>query len=50
MQTARRVHSDAMAMSRRLKFIIREKGHIKLLPGYTDKDIHDVTAYLVTLK
>jgi len=25
-------------------------GHIKLLPGYTDKDIHDVTAYLVTLK
>ena len=26
------------------------EGHIKLLPGYTDKDIHDVTAYLVTLK
>ena len=25
-------------------------GHIKLLAGYTDKDIHDVTAYLVTLK
>ena len=25
-------------------------GHLKLLPGYTDKDIHDVTAYLVTLK
>jgi cytochrome c oxidase cbb3-type subunit 3 len=24
--------------------------HIKLLPTYTDKDIHDVTAYLVTLK
>ena len=24
------------------------EGHIKLLPGYTDKDIHDVTAYLVT--
>ena len=22
----------------------------KLLPTYTDKDIHDVTAYLVTLK
>ena len=26
------------------------EGHIKLLSGYTDKDIHDVTAYLVTLK
>jgi cytochrome c oxidase cbb3-type subunit 3 len=26
------------------------EGHRKLLPGYTDKDIHDVTAYLVTLK
>jgi cytochrome c oxidase cbb3-type subunit 3 len=26
------------------------EGHVKLLPGYTDKDIHDVTAYLVTLK
>jgi len=26
------------------------EGHITLLPGYTDKDIHDVTAYLVTLK
>jgi cytochrome c oxidase cbb3-type subunit 3 len=25
-------------------------GHRKLLPLYTDKDIHDVTAYLVTLK
>ena len=25
-------------------------GHKKLLPVYTDKDIHDVTAYLVTLK
>lgn len=24
--------------------------HIKLLPTYTDSDIHDVTAYLVTLK
>ena len=24
--------------------------HKKLLPTYTDKDIHDVTAYLVTLK
>jgi cytochrome c oxidase cbb3-type subunit 3 len=24
--------------------------HIALLPTYTDKDIHDVTAYLVTLK
>lgn len=24
--------------------------HKKLLPAYTDKDIHDVTAYLVTLK
>jgi hypothetical protein len=26
------------------------EGHLKLLPGYTDKDIHDVTAYLVTVK
>ena len=26
------------------------EGHLKLLPAYTDKDIHDVTAYLVTLK
>ena len=25
-------------------------GHRQLLPVYTDKDIHDVTAYLVTLK
>ena len=24
--------------------------HKKLLPTYTDKDIHDITAYLVTLK
>jgi cytochrome c oxidase cbb3-type subunit 3 len=24
--------------------------HKALLPVYTDKDIHDVTAYLVTLK
>ena len=24
--------------------------HMKLLTAYTDKDIHDVTAYLVTLK
>jgi cytochrome c oxidase cbb3-type subunit 3 len=26
------------------------EGHRKLLTAYTDKDIHDVTAYLVTLK
>jgi len=26
------------------------EAHRNLLPGYTDKDIHDVTAYLVTLK
>jgi cytochrome c oxidase cbb3-type subunit 3 len=25
-------------------------GHRTLLPVYTDRDIHDVTAYLVTLK
>jgi cytochrome c oxidase cbb3-type subunit 3 len=25
-------------------------GHKKLLAQYTDKDVHDVTAYLVTLK
>jgi cytochrome c oxidase cbb3-type subunit 3 len=34
------------------KVEIREprEGHRKLLPVYTDKDIHNVTAYLVTLK
>jgi len=26
------------------------EGHLKLLPVYTDQDIHNVTAYLVTLK
>ena len=26
------------------------KAHKDLLPKYTDKDMHDVTAYLVTLK
>ena len=26
------------------------EGHLKLLPAYTDKDIHDLTAFLVTLK
>ena len=26
------------------------EGHLKMLPDYSDKDIHDVTAYLVTLK
>src|SRR5262249_13596365 len=26
------------------------EAHRKLLPLYTDKDIHDVTAYLVTIK
>ena len=26
------------------------QAHLKLLPTYTDRDIHDVTAYLVTLK
>ena len=26
------------------------EGHTKLLSVYTDKDMHDVTAYLVTLK
>ncbi len=26
------------------------KAHRDLLPEYSDKDIHDVTAYLVTLK
>jgi cytochrome c oxidase cbb3-type subunit 3 len=25
-------------------------GHIRLLPTYTDKSIHDITAYLVTIK
>jgi cytochrome c oxidase cbb3-type subunit 3 len=26
------------------------KGHRDLLPTYTDKDMHNVTAYLVTVK
>ena len=26
------------------------QAHRDLLPGYSDKDMHDVTAYLVTLK
>ena len=26
------------------------EGHLKMLSGYSDRDIHDVTAYLVTLK
>jgi cytochrome c oxidase cbb3-type subunit 3 len=32
--------------------IVRDpmQAHRDLLPQYTDKDIHDVTAYLVTLK
>lgn len=34
------------------KVVVRDpaKGHKDLLPLYTDKDIHDVTAFLVTLK
>jgi cytochrome c oxidase cbb3-type subunit 3 len=34
------------------KVVVRDpmKVHRDLLPEYTDKDIHDVTAYLVTLK
>ena len=34
------------------KFEVRDprEAHRKLLPNYADKDIHDVTAYLVTLK
>jgi cytochrome c oxidase cbb3-type subunit III len=34
------------------KVVVRDpvKAHRDLLSQYTDKDIHDVTAYLVTLK
>jgi cytochrome c oxidase cbb3-type subunit III len=34
------------------KVLVRDplRAHKDLLPAYTDKDIHDVTAYLVTLK
>jgi cytochrome c oxidase cbb3-type subunit 3 len=34
------------------KIVIKDplKAHKDLLPQYTDKDIHDLTAYLVTLK
>jgi hypothetical protein len=48
-RTGRPVLSGATAMCRRSNSVARE-GHRKLLPGYTDKDIHNVTAYLVTLK
>jgi cytochrome c oxidase cbb3-type subunit 3 len=34
----------------KVEFRDPREGHRKLLPVYTDKDIHDVTAYLVTLK
>jgi cytochrome c oxidase cbb3-type subunit 3 len=34
------------------KIVVRDpmKAHKELLSQYTDKDIHDVTAYLATLK
>jgi cytochrome c oxidase cbb3-type subunit 3 len=34
------------------KVVVRDpmKAHKELLSQYTDKDIHDVTAYLATLK
>jgi cytochrome c oxidase cbb3-type subunit 3 len=34
------------------RILVRDplQAHKDLLPVYTDKDIHDVTAYLVTLK
>jgi cytochrome c oxidase cbb3-type subunit 3 len=34
----------------KVEFHDPREGHRRLLPVYTDKDIHDVTAYLVTLK
>jgi hypothetical protein len=34
----------------KVEFHDPREGHRKLLPLYTDKDIHDVTAYMVTLK
>ena len=34
----------------KVEFHNPREGHIKLLPGYTDKNIHDLTAYLATLK
>ncbi len=40
----------ATATCRRSRSTIRSPGTGSLLPVYTDKDIHDVTAYLVTLK
>ena len=36
--------------ARRSRSPIRSQGHRALLGGLTDKDMHDVTAYLVTLK
>jgi cytochrome c oxidase cbb3-type subunit 3 len=34
----------------KVEFHNPREGHIKLLSGYTDKDIHNLTAYLATLK
>ena len=49
-QTARSAASAATARSRRSKFTIRWSRTSKLLAEYTDKDMHNVTAYLATLK
>jgi cytochrome c oxidase cbb3-type subunit 3 len=36
----------------RVKFAVDDplQGHVELLPRYTDDDVHDVLAYLHTLK
>ncbi len=48
--TARRARSAATATCPKVEVNDPREAHRKLLPTYTDKDIHDVTAYLVTLK
>ena len=48
--TGRRARSAVTATCPRSRSSDPREAHRKLLPTYADKDIHDVTAYLVTLK
>ena len=42
--------SSAIVASVRVEVKNPRQPHLDLLRTYTDKDMHDVTAYLVTLK
>ena len=48
--TARRDRFAAPTTSRKSRSAIRFEAHRNMLPVYTDKDIHDVTAYLAGVK